>query len=33
MWTVYSGNEKAGDETQDGRKCFIRVDLVADSIK
>lgn len=33
MWTVYSGNEKAGDETKDGRKCFIRVDLVADSIR
>lgn len=33
IWTVYSGNEKAGDETQGGRKCFVRVDLVVDSIK
>lgn len=33
MCTVYSGNKKAGDETWDVSKYFIRVDLVADSIK
>lgn len=32
-WTHYSRSKKAGDETQGGRKSFIRVYLVADSIK